>query len=459
MGRRKYRIVYNPVRDEYVDSLTGTQVTPLAVGAAPTGRRFIRIRPAPGEPMQAVYVHGDDVDERRATYGLDRATRAHYEGEARKQAKEEKRRRARPAFREDEDVLLHRMGIPTTFKTARQGADEFIANNSAVFEAEAMEDPDIGDVTRDFMDRLEVRRRGGRHVRLSQTKRGREILAGGPTRVTVGRRLLKGGGAGIVREMLVYLYGKAGKSRRYADVPWDTIQSYLSLVWNTAHGGGAAQADQGAPISWWPLASGHYGGSGSEMLAAVVEEHGVTKAQHIADSETSKRLYEMARSLDRILSPPKGPAGARGRKILRCIPGDHRKLIRHRARVLREWAQYPERIPEWSCVPENWGSLDTYACSFPGLREDVARIRAACEEPYDPEWPNELRRKYKGERDLVAKLHGTGVMPIGFDPAADPSFAVAGVPESLDLPWEAAANPGRRRAVNPAALRRRLTRR
>lgn len=468
------RYLYNPAREEYVDLLTGERATPMAVGAAPSGRLFIRMRPAPGKPLQAVYVHREDIDERRASYPLDRSTRAHYKREAAQEAKAQRKVTKRKGFDEEQELLLHRLGIPTTFKTARGAVQEFIDHND-FFEHESMGDPDVKDITVDFMDGIEVARgRRGRsewedtkrkHVRLSETARGRDILlGGGPGMEMYGgdRRALAG--TGIVREMLVYLFGKAGRKRRYEDVPWDMVDSYLSAVWNVAaQYGGAAQAGQGAPIQWYPLASGHFGESGAEMIHYVSETYGVEVAQKMVDFQTSRELYSMARALEYILRPPKGPNGKEGRKALKCIPADHRKLIRHRAQVLRHWARYPNQVPEWACVPKNY-TVDTYTCTFPGLKKDVRMIEDACEAPYDPNWPNELRRKYVNDPDMLEKLHASGVMPLTYDPAAEPTFAVGGEPESLDLPWERVANrrPARRparRSANVTTLRRRLVRR
>lgn len=415
----------NPARPEFIDTLTGTRVSGLVHGASRTGQKVVRTRPAPGEPFQTLPADSDTLDPRRDTYGVDAEFTQFYRDEAARQAKKDAKARKAPPFPRDAELELGRLGIKTTFKTPDDALVEFESLNDSFFENDLLDDLDASDVTHDFMDRLEVGRgrRGAKrkHVVLSQTKRGQDIL--------------DARGGRQVREMLKYLFGSAGRRRRWKDVPWYMVDEYISQVGEVIEGEASRQhISTGAlAAAVRPLGSGDV--EPGEFFARASDEIGLAKAQKAADVKNSQFLWSLVSTLEEILKPPKGPAGKEARATLKCIPTAHRKLLRHRIRVLTEWAKWPTLVPEWACVPdERYQGAEV--CSYPALSEDVLRVREACDEPYDVTWP-------EGAGDVVAE-------------ALAPEELPAAEPEDLDLPWERpAANP---RQSNIAALRRRLLR-
>lgn len=451
----------NPARREFIDDLTGTRVSPTIEGAQETGLKVMRLRPDKGEPFETVDVEREDLDWRKDTFGLEKGARATYKALAEQQAKERRallKKLGKPvqelegrAKGAGMDQWLSAVGITTTYKNARAGAEEFMGQNPNFFRHQGFDDVDAYDVTAEVLDRIEVARgkRAGKAtfggevqrktVSLSKTKRGKEILSG------KGR----GSGAAIVEEMLVYLFGRGqtGKTKRWRDAPWSTIEDYLEQV-------GRAMTGNGSPaLEWYPVASGVYDDAHDQLLVMVDAEYGSEKAQRLARFFNSDQLELLARRYESILKPPKGAAGKDGRQVLKCIPKDSRRMLRHRVRVLRDWSDYPELAPDWACRPEGTGG-EVGLCSYQALWDDYFLMRAACDEPYNVNWPEQLRRQLfaDGRYDLQAQEEA-GIYPMDYDPDRHGTVAA---PLEEPLPWEeevAVANPCSR-----AELKRRLMR-
>ncbi len=387
-------------RREYVDDLTGAP-TPPRPGSSPTGRKVVRLRTANGGTIESIVVDDDDRDPAADTFGLVPEATERYRHEAERAAKGRAReiaRLGRPMTR-DFELELGRLGIATTFPSVRAAWDEFENLNLAFFHQPAMDDADLVDVTRDFMDGIEVGRGrkvryGRRHVKLSKTARGLDILE---------RR-----GFAMAQAMISYLFGLAGPRRRWRDVPWHLVDRYVELladqmgVHAELRGGGAV----GGVI--YPLASGHV--PDEEFQTRVVELLGPEAAQRIADSDNSKRLWHLVGRIEAVLYPPKGDD--EGRKRLRCIPPAHRRIIVDRLKTLREWARHPQRIPEFSCVHDPRKGQDVTVCTFPAIYEDISRILDACTNPYDPSWPSRQRDAMWAELDRT-RIHDSGIPKFG----------------------------------------------
>lgn len=408
---------------EYVDELTGTPVGPSVRGGVATGRKLVRVRPDKDAPFELVDVDPDTLDPRRDMYGIEGGTTAYYKQQAAGQAAARGKPRRRKPLTRDSVLDFGRIGAGTTFRTPGDAAKIFMARNESIFEHPLFEDIDAYDLTRSFMDKIEVRI--GKHdERLYDTSRGEEILGSG-------RRA----GGTIARQMLTYLMGMTGPNRRWRDVPWSLVDEYVSDLHDALEREASRQRRTPPPrgLSWYPVTSGMY--DGVALLQAAVDELGSAPAQEIADWMSSQSLFDLADRLDGILSPPKGPEGAAGRKRLRCIPGADRKMIRHRATVIRDWAGDPRQVPAWACGAEH--AIDGVTlCEFPALFEDVQRIEAACQVPYDPGWAEASDEgRYTGLEEAGADL-----------------LEAAGE-ELLDVPWEAAAvaNPEHERLARRLA--------
>ncbi len=300
-------------------------------------------------------------------------------------------------------------------------------NNASFFEHPLFESVDLLDVTRDFMDRIEVRSGKG-HKRLADTPRGDEILGGG------GR-----GHVAVAREMLTYLMGQAGGSRRWRDVPWTLVDSYVDMIAVTMQEEAKRQgrAAPGRGLTWYPLSSGVY--QPEEVVAIAVDELGEVKARKLAAWLNSQSLYELADRLEHVLKPLKGARGKAARRARRCLSKDDKATVRRRIREIRDWAAFPETVPTWACVStRETESTSVPVCMYPALEGEIRRLMSACYMPYDPDWP---------EREHARLCAAGDTDTSGLPPQPCPGDDV-GVDEDvevfddapLDLPWE---NPAR----------------
>lgn len=411
-AQRAARLSNPAARAEYIDALTGQRVPASTPGAVATGRKVMRIRPRADEPFELVAVEPDDLDPALDRFGVEPEATPRYRRIAQQQAQ-----RGRP-FERDTD--LHGAGISTTFASGKAAAKIFMEGNPEFFDAPSFDDVDAHDTTLDFMDRLEVRS-GKRYVKLAKTHRGQQILSGGPT----------GSGTAIARDMLAYLFGQAGRSRRWRDVPWGHVYDYVAMLRHAMELEARRRQiamPSSAPL-WVPLASGQY--APDEMLVLATEQLGASAAERLADWLNSQELYELADRLTAVLSPPKGPGGRAGRRARRCLGKEARKAVAARRRQIEHWAAYPREIPQWTCVSTQATEASSAGlCLFPGLAEEVSRVERACDRPYDPSWPDEVRNRRCAEGD--EEQFGSGIAPLGCDGVA-PS-------DALELPWE--SNPG-----------------
>jgi hypothetical protein len=425
-------------RVAYYDDITGTVVPGTYEGARESLDRVVRVRPERGAPFELLEFDPETADPTRDTYGVDPSFNRMYKAEAKAKAKARKRRRRRKPLEEDSAPGLREVGVRTTFDSARAAAREFMAANDHIFENSHFDDIEIHDDTRDFMDAIDVpvggkrktvKYKGGerqkiKYTKLVKTPRGQEILGAG-----------KRAGDCIAREMMVFLFGMAGPRRRYIDVPWGLVTSYTDMIVARMHDDAEWRMEREGPpvagVAWYPLAADLW--DEEDLVKAAIEEVGYEKALKLAEWVNSQRLYRMADSLESILKPPKGPGGKDARKRLKCIPKGDRKILRHRLRQIREWAAYPDEIPDWACDPiQDFEHGNTRVCRFPALERDLAMIHAACREPYDPSWPQRLRVQLDSEGKLDEDAqYRAGIMPI--DPSEIPQ---RGPSVELDEPWE-----------------------
>ena len=179
--------------------------------------------------------------------------------------------------------------------------------------------------------------------------------------------------------VLAWLFGKT-RSRRWNDVDWDAIRSlgealqpaadaYRTQFPEEAHGAGG--------ITWYPITSGQR--SPAELLGTdalspdqaeqLAELHNVEQLlEHLADLESA---YLEARS---------------------CLSREAKVAIRRRILQLRKLADAPQTIPGVSlCAAGLTREGDTSGtpnvCGWPAVREEIRRVKQACQQSYDPDWP------------------------------------------------------------------------
>ncbi len=403
----------NPqARREWTDTLTGARTRPGSPGARPSGRLVTRVRPRADQGLETVVVDDEDLAPDRDTFGIDPAATDTLRKAASREASRRQGASRKPLSR-DAELDLGRAGASTTFGSPRAAADLFMRNNAAIFDSALFEDADLFDATKDFMDGIEVRQ-GKRHVRLSRTPRGEEILSAH--------------GGAIAKDMLAYLFGQAGRHRRWRDVPWSMVDSYVSRIADVMHDEAKRQGTV-APVTgvqWYPLSSGVY--PPEEVVALAVDELGEAKAQRLADWLNSQSLYDLSDRLDDVLKPPKGSKGKAARRAKKCLGKTERAAVRRRVALLRDWAAHPDEVPAWACVASReTQSTAVPVCMFPALEDEVRRTLAACDAPYDPNWPiaeHEIRCA-RGEADES-----------GLPPGPCPEDEGDGYEPDDDVPWE-----------------------
>lgn len=317
-------------RRQIVDPLTGAAVRRTSPVAVDTGAKVVG---------KDTVVPEEDLDPSADRYGIERE--------------------AVPRLREDIAAAKRRQaarkpkgrgaGVKLTMPSVEAGVEHFEHLNPSLFD-DNIEDP--GDTTRDFLRSQEIRT-GKRSVPVIKTKRGKEILA---------QR-----GERMVKATLAFLFGQA-PSRRWRDVPWMSVQTYLDEI-NTRN------RDAGpAPITY-PIAAGL--DSPDEMLARARDELGPDAAAKLVRQINAEELRALAERLETAIE----------RNGEECLTGEAVRAAKERLRIVRRWARNPELVPEWSCV----GSRESEgeACSFPAILDDIKMIERSCSEDYDPKWPIE----------------------------------------------------------------------
>ena len=390
----------NPqARAEYRDLVTGELVRPGTPGSMATGKYVMRIRPEPGMPMETIEVDREDLDPAKDTYGVAKETYPRYRDIAAAQAKAKARELKRmPTFSRGQELRIP--GARATFSSAKSAADQFLSYNPSLW---ALGWADVGDYVEDWMDRTEVRVRGRRFAALNRTRRGQELL-------DLFRRGQNDAG---MKQMLAYLFGQA-RGRRWDDVPWDKVDSLVEIFAEAARREADRIGDSdfltaGVPhIAWLPPAMG--GAPTPEFVQSLT----LKGQEYFQRHEASQRLYDLADRLDGLL-----------RANRKCLSAEDRKVVRQRIKTIRGWAQRPDTMPEWACASFQ---EPAQLCDLLGIEAEVSKLAAACEFGYDPAWA-------KRGGDTVQP--GLGVIPEAAEFAAPE--------DDLDLPWETAANPARRR--------------
>lgn len=387
---------------EHRDLLTGQRVRPGTPGSLATGAYVMRIRPGPGEPFEVVEVDREDLDPAKDTFGVSKETYDKYRRIAGAQARQRDRElRRAPSFEPDAELRVP--GSPATFRSASSAASEFVERNPSLWN---LGWADVADQIEDWMDRTEIRIRGGKYRALDETRRGREILS----------LFRSGRNDQGLSELLAYLFGQA-KGRRYENVPWSKIEGLVDVLAEAARReadrvGSTDFLSAGIPtITWMPPATGFHAAT-PEYVEQLDERGRVYYRRY----EASQHLYDLAERLKRLLH--------QGRK---CLTADQRRVVRERIKTIKRWAKVPDEMPEWACAVFREPGV---ICGLLGIEEEAARLSAACDTGYDPDWPR------RSGADLVQP--GLGVIP-SLSVSAPPSEA------DLDLPWETAANPRRRR--------------
>ena len=408
----------NPqARPEFVDELTGQRVAMGAPGGRRTGRLLARVRAPKADSFELVPVDPEDLDPARDTYGIDPSATPRLKTEAEWVAGAKKP--AGKAMTRGQDLDLGRAGATTTFSSNKKAAQTFMEQNAHLFEAPLFEDIDIYDVTLDFMDGIEVRS-GNRFVRLSKTNRGEEILRGSG----------RSSGGAVAEEMLAYLMGYAGSRRRWRDVPWHLVTSYVMKIQETMQEEAQRKKVRapGGGVRWYPLSSGMY--SPEEMLTIAIDEIGESRAQRLADWMNSQALFDLADRMEKVLAPPKGSQGKAARRAKKCLTLADRKAIRRRLETIETWAKYPASVPQWACVSSRETEATAVSlCVYPGLEQEVRNIENACA-GYDPSWPAKERARLCAAGDAEATEYGAGVAPLGC-----PEDVVL-EDDSMSVPWE-----------------------
>lgn len=320
-------------RRQIVDPLTGAVVKPTSPVAVDTGNVVVG---------RDVLVSDDDRDPSGDRFGIAReaepALRAEI-AESRQRAKQRAPKGRGPVIRE-------------TMTSPEAGVREFEQLNPAMFGQEAA--IDMHDKTRDFLDGIEVRS-GNRYVRANRSKKGKEILSQQ--------------GSGVVRATLSFLFGMA-RSRRWRDVPWNSVAQYVDLI-------NQERIDEGigpAPVVF-PIAADQ--DAPDEKILRIKEEVGPEAAARAIRAMNAGELRSLADRMEKAIDT----AGEE------CMTGEAVRAAKERVRILRRWARNPAQIPDWSCVgtEESEGS----SCSFPAILEDIQRIENSCQIDYDPRWPIE----------------------------------------------------------------------
>lgn len=384
---------------EHRDVLTGQLVRPGTPGSIATGKYVMRIRPGKGEPFEVVEVDREDLDPSKDTFGVAKETYKKYRGLAQtKASRRERDLRRMPTFEEDDELRIP--GARATFRSPDLAVDEFLSRNPSLWN---LAWADVGDPVEDWMDRTEVRVRA-KYRALDETRRGREIL----------ELFRTGQNDQGFRELLAYLFGQA-KGRRWENVPWGKIEDLVEIFAESARReadrmGATDFLSAGIPtIVWMPPATGFH-----EPTPAFTEQLDERGRAYYRRYEASQHLYELSRRLTRLLK-----AGRR------CLTADQRKVVRSRVKTLERWAKRPDEMPEWACAVFREPGV---VCGLLGIEEEAARISAACETGYDPDWP-----RTRLEEPLEP---GLGVIP---------GVGAHAPVQDLDLPWETAANPNTRR--------------
>ena len=344
-------------RREFIDEVTGLPVREAKPGAVPSGRWVARVRPKKGAPLVTIEIDREELGPptlQRADLSrselVERAkVEANRQGEADAADARAAKRKGKQRVR----------GVGETFRTAGKAAAQFIEANHRFFDE--AETRDLGDAVRDWMDAVEVRR-GKAWRKLAKTKKGQEILG----KFYAGR-------GGAFEALLTWLFSQA-RSKRWADVDWSLFELLEERI-RSAPGGSDLPA-----VEYRPAAA-------IDAAALAVEQMTAAQAEEAARVYNAERLAELARELSNAYKASR-----------KCLGSDERKVIRERARLVADLAKHPSRV--WGltlCVPEG----TTRLCGLPVLEAELARVRRACDDGYDPDWPLREARRAAARGDVA----------------------------------------------------------
>jgi hypothetical protein len=257
------------------------------------------------------------------------------------------------------------LGIRATFDSPADAVRTLADLNLGFFESDALDAADLTDVVRDWMDGHEVAH--GHGARRKVEKLGK---------TGDGRRMLKKNGRALVDAVLAYLVGENGnrKTRRWTAVDWPTVESFLTLVHESAS---EAADSKKLPRPSFPGNRPPAAGEAItlEQLAKLSPGVDPARLRRSCQILLSRELMELAKRYE-------AAAAKKG-----CMSAETRRLALHRARVCRRWAKYPTLVPGWTCGAEEDASnrlAGLEQCRWPALLRDVQELEAACTSPRAP---------------------------------------------------------------------------
>ncbi|MEE8309957.1 MAG: DUF3560 domain-containing protein, partial [Hyphomicrobium sp.] len=380
-------------REQWVDAVTGEPVRAGTPGAIPSGDFVVRTRPRKGAPLQTVEIEPDELGE--ASYRID-MTAAELASRASQVAQKQRKSQALEKKLGKLKGKQEIPGIRSTFRTASSAAEEFLRLNEFFYAPVMNESVDITDAARDWADQQEVwvprkgRARGsgkdqGYYARLHETAKGKQILAAqdGP-----------GGRQALLMAILTWIFSQV-KSKKWADVPWDKIDTLNSEIEDQIErqdAGSFAIADRAdQQVVVYPAASGLYD---DIDLARHPEVAARPRARASIEARVNLEITEQARQR----------LEAAFEKAKQCLTPDARKTVQRRIRYLRKLEKNPLRISSASicaharsqsslelmaALESGGGEVEEreVACTFPLLIEDTKRLARTCESGYQDTWP------------------------------------------------------------------------
>jgi hypothetical protein len=275
-----------------------------------------------------------------------------------------------------------------TFPSAKKAAKEFYDENVDFFENV----PDPGDGLRDFLDGMDYR-----GTRATQTAAGRSALAqrsGGPK----------------MRAVLAMIFAQARPRNNWGAVDWsevrrleDALQPYYE-PYDTS-------SPQNPGLYWLPMAA-----VTEDDLSALSPE----RADLFYAYQHQREIRELLRKLKSTFETSK-----------KCLTAPQRKHVRARIREWSRWAKDPSKVPAYACEPRS--GTGGMVCDYPLIEGELAALRGACRDKYDPYW-SELQRGQVGFEEELAPGE-RGFLPIE-------AFELEAAPERCTLK-EAASVMGR----------------
>lgn len=327
-------------RREYVDAVTGERFVGPKAGAVPSGRYVTRTRPARGGKLETVEVDREYVNTADPAYAVDPEARPEIKRAAQRAAQ-------RKAARAKKTVVA-------TFRSPKTAAAQLYAHNPYLAEL-AQADP--GDLVREWMDPIWVRRGRGR-TKFANTKKGREIL-------DLSYRAPSEG----IKAALQWIIQQSG-TKRWREVDWSTLDDYIETLhpaWERAQEGGGSYLAQswtsGGAMTWYPPGSGRVGDP--EALTAA-------QRSELRRGREQSQLGEIEERL----------AAAR-KHARKCLAPADRKVVDRRIRRVRYLLNHPELIADSGFC----GERDEPVCTYASLLDEIDKIEEACSIPYDSQWP------------------------------------------------------------------------